>query len=114
MKSKQGLIVLLVILAIFFIITNRIDHKSFRKELADEECIIVVESPPKLYTSVNFKAKGYNPFTKKSCECNHYNRWWSSYKNDIYIGDTIVKKKGDLIFSIHKKDTIINHKYVTR
>ncbi|MDR6528988.1 hypothetical protein J2787_004429 [Chryseobacterium rhizosphaerae] len=111
MKSKIGLIICLVIVLIFFIFTNRIDHQSNAKRLAEEECILVVETPPSSYISEIFKAKGYDPITKKPCECNHYNRWWSSYKNQIKIGDTIVKKKGELVFSIHKKDSTINYKY---
>ncbi|MDR6545639.1 hypothetical protein J2810_001687 [Chryseobacterium rhizosphaerae] len=111
MKPKISLIICLVIVLIFFIFTNRIDHQSNAKRLAEEECILVVEIPPSSYTSEMFRAKGYNPLTKKSCECNHHNRWWSSYKDEIEAGDTIVKKKGELIFSIHKKDSIINHRY---
>ncbi len=30
------------------------------------------------------------------------------YSHLISKGDTIIKKKGELIFSIHKKDTIYN------
>ncbi len=96
---------------IFFIFTNCIDKQSFARELAEEECILVVEIPPSSYTSHMFKAKGYSPLTKRPCECNHYNRWWSSYKDEIGVGDTIIKKKGELVFSIHKKDSIISHKY---
>lgn len=111
MKSKIGLIICLVIVLIFFLFTNRIDHQNNAKILADEECILMVETPPLSYTSEMFKAKGYSPITKKPCECNHYNRWWSSYKNEIETGDTIVKRKGELIFSIHKKGSVINHRY---
>ncbi|KUJ50003.1 hypothetical protein AR685_16570 [Chryseobacterium sp. JAH] len=111
MKPKISLIVCLVFVLIFFIFTNRIDKQSFAKKLAEEECIIVVEIPPLSYTSVTFRTKGYDPLTKKPCECKHYNRWWSSYKNEIVAGDTIVKKKGELVFSIHKKDSIISHRY---
>lgn len=111
MKPKISLIVCLIIVLIFFIFTNRIDKQSFARELAEEECILVVEIPPSSYTSDMFKAKGYSPLTKRPCECNHYNRWWSSYKDEIGVGDTIIKKKGELVFSIHKKDSIISHKY---
>jgi len=111
MKRKIGLIICLIIVLIFFLLTNRTDHQSNAKRLAEEQCILVVETPPSSYTSEMFKTKGYNPITKKPCECNHYNRWWSSSKNEIAVGDTIVKKKGELVFSIHKKDSIISHKY---
>jgi len=111
MKPKISLIVCLIIVLIFFIFTNRINHQSNAKRLAEEECILVVEIPPSSYTSDMFKAKGYSPLTKRPCECNHYNRWWSSYKDEIGVGDTIIKKKGELVFSIHKKDSIISHRY---
>ena len=35
----------------------------------------------------------------------------SQYKNEIEIGDTIIKRKGELTFNIHKKDTIISHEW---
>lgn len=111
MKTKIGSIICLILILIFFLFTNRIDHQSNAKRLAQEECSVVVEIPPSLYTSEMFKTKGYHPVTKKPCECNHYNRWWSSYKTEVAAGDTIIKKRGELIFSIHKKDSIIFHKY---
>lgn len=111
MKQKKGLIASLVIVLIFYFFVSRPNKQSFAKELSKEECILVVQVPPIAYTSVTFRAKGYNPITNKPCECNHHNRWWSSYKKEIDVGDTIVKKKGELIFSIHKKDSIIIHKY---
>ena len=36
------------------------------------------------------------------------NRWFSLYFENIEKGDTIIKKKGELVFSIHKKDTTFN------
>ena len=100
-------------MALFFYL-NRIDYHSNSQVLAAEECILVVETPPSFYTSAMFRTKGYDPLTKEPCECKHYNRWWSSYKSEIGLGDTIVKKKGELVFSIHKKDTTINYKFQTQ
>ena len=111
MKENKGLIICFIILFVFFIITNRIDHEGFANELAEEECILVVKIPPSKFTSDGFKTQGYHPQNKKSCECIHHNRWWSSYKNEIEIGDTILKKRGQLVFNIHKKDSIISYKY---
>lgn len=73
----------------------------------NDECTIVVQTPPK--NSVWFKVEGYNPITKKHSECKNSNRWWSLYITEIEKGDTIIKKKGELSFNIHKKDTIITH-----
>lgn len=52
---------------------------------------------------------GYNPFSKRECICEDDGRLWASYIKDIELGDTIIKRKGDLIFYIHKKDTLITH-----
>ena len=111
MKKNKSLIIWFIAVFIFFMITKRTDYEGNAKRLAEEECVLVVEIPPSHFTSVTFQAEGYNPINKKKCECRHYNRWWSSYKNEIQIGDTIVKKKGQLVFSIHKKDSIISHQY---
>lgn len=84
-----------------------IDCEALKKEHSRQECIIVVEEPPK--QSVWFKVKGYHPKTGEKCECESSNRWWSQYSEEIEKGDTIIKKKGELVFSIFKKDTIIHH-----
>ncbi|PQA95386.1 hypothetical protein SAMN05421796_11247 [Chryseobacterium piscicola] len=111
MKENKGWIICFIILFVVFIIANKIDHEGNADRLAEEECILVVEIPSAKFTSDGFKTQGYQPKNKKSCKYIHHNRWWSSYKNEIEIGDTIVKKKGQLVFRIHKKDSIIIHKY---
>lgn len=83
--------------------------QKYAKILANEECNLVIEVPPT--NSVWFQAEGYNPNTKKKMICKTNNRWWNMFADEIEIGDTIVKKKGSLLFSIHKNDTIINHKW---
>ena len=83
--------------------------KKYSQILANEECNLVVETKPT--NSVWFKVEGYNPKTKEEMTCKTNNRWWNMFADEIEIGDTIVKKKGELIFSIHKKDTLINHKW---
>ncbi|MGD1318693.1 hypothetical protein [Chryseobacterium sp. 2R14A] len=83
--------------------------KEYAKILANEECNLVVEVPPT--NSVWFKVKGYHPETKEEIICKTHNRWWNMFADEIEVGDTIIKKKGELIFSIHKKDTLINHKW---
>ena len=77
----------------------------------EDECNLVVIIPPSEYPNL-FKTKGYDPISKKVKFCDNENRWWDEYKKEIVVGDTIVKKKGELIFYIHKKDTIIAHEWV--
>jgi hypothetical protein len=85
------------------------DCDSSAEDLRDDECLLIVEKIPGIRDN-RFDYKGINPVTKKKCDCDSYrsDRWWSAYKEYIKIGDTIIKRKGDLIFNIHKKDTILS------
>ncbi|MBF0597067.1 hypothetical protein [Faecalibacter rhinopitheci] len=76
----------------------------------ESECFLLVE---KKYwgTRGNLAMEGIDPFTQKKCECNEQNRWWANYRKEINIGDTIIKRKGELTFNIHKNDTIISHEW---
>lgn len=35
------------------------------------------------------------------------NRWFCKYYKNIEIGDTIIKRKGELLFNIHKKNAVL-------
>ncbi|MEN4761413.1 hypothetical protein ABEG63_13830 [Chryseobacterium sp. C39-AII1] len=79
-------------------------NKKLNKSI---ECLAVVVSKP-VHSNV-FLKNGYNPYTKKECNCEENDRWMRIYYDEMDIGDTIVKKKGDLFFQIHKTDTVITH-----
>lgn len=85
------------------------DSNAYKQILRNEECYLVVETPPT--NTVWFVAKGYDPITKKYKVCKSHSRWWDLYYLEIEPGDTIVKRKGELTFNIHKRDTIIIHTY---
>lgn len=75
----------------------------------NQECVSIVRELPqkdKIYFTMK---NGYNPFSKKECICKDEGRLWARYIKDIEIGDTIIKRKGELTFYIHKKDTLITH-----
>ena len=76
----------------------------------DESCELIVEVTPKP-SSVYFKASGRDPKTGKQCGCDEESRWWQTFSDEIEVGDTIIKRKGELTFYIHKKDTVIVHHY---
>ncbi|MCD0476658.1 hypothetical protein LPB87_19885 [Flavobacterium sp. EDS] len=82
------------------------------EDLKGDECLLIVREIP-TDTDDRFDYKGINPVTEKECDCNssRSDRWWADYKKDIAIGDTIIKKKGELIFSIHKKDTVLSFNF---
>ncbi|NIF05276.1 hypothetical protein F3J23_07450 [Chryseobacterium sp. Tr-659] len=54
------------------------------------------------------KINGFAPVAHKKTNIMVHNNWIVD-SNEVEVGDTIVKKKGELAFAIHKKDTIINH-----
>ena len=105
LKLFSGLILCLFIISC----TN---CKRDTETALEDECNLVVIIPPSKYPNL-FKTKGYDPVTKEVKVCHNDSRWWSLYKKEIEEGDTIVKKKGELIFYIHKKDTIIAHEWVS-
>ena len=98
-------------LILCFLIISCVDCERSRNYILEDECNLVVIIPPSEYPYL-FKTKGYDPVTKEVKVCHNDSRWWSLYKKEIEEGDTIVKKKGELIFYIHKKDTIIAHEWV--
>lgn len=100
-----------VIIFLLAFVQSCADCDSYTKLISNDECNLVVKVPPSEYSNL-FKTKGYDPITHEEKICNNENRWWNQYKKEIAEGDTIVKKKGELVFYIHKKDTIIAHEWV--
>jgi hypothetical protein len=50
---------------------------------------------------------GKDPFTGKECDCKDGFRWYHLFEEYMDIGDTLIKKKGELFFTVHKKDTVL-------
>ena len=98
-------------LILCFLIISCVDCERSRNYILEDECNLVVIIPPSKYPNL-FKIKGYDPISKEEKFYEDGNRWLDFYKREIEEGDTIVKKKGELIFYIHKKDTIIAHEWV--
>ncbi|MGE8434421.1 hypothetical protein [Chryseobacterium joostei] len=57
--------------------------------------------------------RGYVPITNEESNIMVHNDWIDDY-NEVEEGDTIIKKRGDLMLAIHKKDTIIRHDWYCR
>jgi len=82
------------------------DCMAFITERKNESCSMIVDIPPKP-SSVYFNVIGRNLENGKTCECEEESRWWATFSDQIQKGDTIIKKKGELVFYIHKKDTVL-------
>jgi hypothetical protein len=104
--KKTGL---LLFIFVFFSCDFRIDCNAFEEERRNENCIMIVEIPPRP-SSVYFKAIG-KTLDNKECICDEESRWWATFSDKIEKGDTIIKRKGSLVFEIHKKDTILTYNW---
>ncbi|WLD24300.1 hypothetical protein NU10_02550 [Flavobacterium dauae] len=70
------------------------------------ECLQIFEKLP-AWDSPYMKSEGTHLLTGKKCVCEDETRSLTDYAHLLEKGDTIIKRKGELSFSIHKKDTVI-------
>jgi hypothetical protein len=86
----------------------KVDCERLAAMARKRECLMIFERMP-FSPSSSFLAKGRHLTTSKECECSDEGaREWMQYEKYLEKGDTIIKRKGELVFSIHKKDTILN------
>lgn len=102
---------IIIFILVFVFFQSCIDCNRSSKFISNDYFNLVIEIPPSEYPNL-FKTKGYDPISKEEKFYEDGNRWLDFYKKEIEEGDTIVKKKGELIFYIHKKDTVIAHEWV--
>ncbi len=76
------------------------------KLFREVECLQIFERLPTL-ASYRLKSEGTHLVTGEKCICEDQTRALNNYKHILEKGDTIIKRKGELTFSIHKKDTVI-------
>lgn len=88
----------------------KVDCEKIIQLAIDRECLIIFEKflP---YDEYAFNAKGKSLKNGEDCTCIDKGRWWTQYKDRIELGDTIIKRAGELTFSIHKKDTILSYQW---
>ena len=89
-------------------ISCEIDCKGISEMRLNNECLIVVKKIPDQESVVRFKIIGKSITTGKDTVFNEQNRWFCHYLKNLSEGDTIIKRKGELTFNIHKKDTILS------
>jgi hypothetical protein len=77
--------------------------------LRPKECNIVVEDTPE--RGRRFTIKGINPVTKQRATYSDVNTWYVFFNDRIEVGDTVVKRNGELTFYIHKADTTLVFPY---
>ena len=72
-----------------------------------QECTIILEKEPST-SQAYLDLYGADMNTGKPCHCKDNSRWWSTFSDNMSVGDTLIKRKGELVFYIHKKDTILS------
>lgn len=82
----------------------QVDCDLNAKYFREVECLQIFEKLPFL-ESYKMESEGIHLITGEKCICE--DRWFNVYKDLLEKGDTIIKRKGELTFSIHKKDTVI-------
>lgn len=67
------------------------------------ECVIVVSENVSRGSSNYFIVNGFDPYTNVDKKIVDPGRRWIQYKKDIQVGDTLIKRRGELTAYIHKK-----------
>lgn len=72
-------------------------------------CNIIVEDTPE--QSRWFTIKGINPETQQRVTYSDMGTWYVFFNDKIEVGDTVLKRNGELTFYIHKADTTLAFPY---
>ncbi|HRB70958.1 MAG TPA: hypothetical protein PK776_03835 [Flavobacterium sp.] len=99
---------LIFLFSILIVSCEKIDCEKLSQIKREYECLLIVENLNDSTSVYNFDVSGVSLKTNKDTLYKQENRWFCSYYKQIKKGDTIIKRKGELIFSIHKKDTIMS------
>ena len=86
----------------------RPDCKALSDYYRQEECLMVVHNIPNVY---DFQIIGKDLKINRDTVYQTDNRWFRKYLETIEKGDTIIKRKGELTFNIHKKDTVMSFNF---
>ncbi|MCS4239711.1 hypothetical protein [Myroides odoratus] len=83
-----------------------VDCEANKNLVLAVECLQILEKKPST-SAYNMNSEGTHLVTGRKCNCKDETRWINNYKGLLEIGDTIIKRTGELTFSFHKQDTII-------
>ncbi|MBO9616844.1 MAG: hypothetical protein J7619_29430 [Dyadobacter sp.] len=95
-----------ILLTIFFLSgCYQITCRELKERLRDRECNIVASYTPN--GGRDFYLKGHDPVTGRRLFYRDQEAWYIEFEHKISPGDTVVKIKGELRFSIHKKEGVL-------
>lgn len=99
----------LLILATILTSCSRIDCERFANMFRAKECNIIVKDTPS--PGRRFKIQGINANTHEKATYLDQDAWYLHFNHKIEVGDTVVKRHGELKMYIHKKDTVLAYIY---
>lgn len=110
---KQLMKKYLLLISLFFILSNcdKVDCDKLAKTYMADNCNIIVSKMPIPDSRHNFYILGKSSITNLDTIYDEENRWFCQFYKYIEKGDTITKHKGELVFSIHKKDTVLSFNF---
>lgn len=102
---------LVVLLSVGFMFSScnnlRPDCEALTKSELQMECIVIASELPTQKSSNYFVLKGTNIYTNSKKTIIDPGRKWSQYKKHIEIGDTLIKRRGELTAYIHKRGEVL-------
>jgi len=99
---------LLIFSSFFLNSCEKVNCDKLAKTYLDDNCNIIVLNMPISQSRHNFYIVGKSNLTNIDTIYDEENRWFCQLYKYIKHGDTIIKKRGELVFSIHSKDTVFN------
>jgi len=86
-----------------------VDCEQLSELYRNDNLEVILMERPTINAEMNFVGTklNYNESTTIKME----GRWYRHYKDYMEVGDTIIKRKGELILYIHKKDTVMVFKW---
>ncbi|WP_461042719.1 hypothetical protein [Spirosoma harenae] len=71
----------------------------------EQECMIKVEQRD--IFGPWFQIGGKDPTNGKQQMFADLGKWYLKFEDHVAVGDTVIKRKNELVFYIHKKDTVL-------
>jgi len=86
-----------------------VDCEKLSKLYRNDDLQVVLTERPYVYGDMNFIGTKIN--SKENAKIIMEGRWYRNYKSYMEVGDTVIKRKGELTMYIHKKDTVMAFKW---
>lgn len=86
-----------------------VDCEKLSELYRNDNIEVVLTERPTINAEMIFRGTKLN--SDESITTKMEGRWYRNYKSYMEIGDTIIKRKGELTMYIHKKDTTMVFKW---